>query len=261
MIPNLNVTYINAIAVEAGSAIMEVYEKDLSGSVAYKSDNSPLTLADKHSHDVICAKLRALYPEIPVISEEGKEISYESRKNWEWFWLVDPLDGTKEFIKKNGEFTVNIALIHKNQPVVGTIYVPAKKTLYFADRREGAFMSTEDNKITSINVSRKKSEIVAIGSRSHSSEKEKSILASFGVTTMFSAGSSLKFCLIAEGVADIYYREGPTMEWDTAAGQVIVECAGGTMVNAYNGAAFLYNKPSLLNEGFLCLGTEKRTFH
>jgi 3'(2'), 5'-bisphosphate nucleotidase len=249
---SIDIEQINRIALDAGRKILEVYvTADFTKIVDFKSNNSPLTLADKESHILIDRELKKLYPEIPVLSEEGRNIPYEERKNWKYFWLVDPLDGTKEFIKRNGEFTVNIALIENGKPVLGVIYAPAFERLYYAKKGEGAF-KREKGKTLKLSTVLKKENWIAIGSRSHSSPEEAEILKKYPVTNATSIGSSLKFCLLAEGQADIYYRHGPTMEWDTAAGQIILECSGGEMKDA-KGNSFIYNKEILTNGGFLCI--------
>ena len=245
---------INAIAVEAGKKIMEIYAMaDFSTITDFKADNSPLTLADKEANKIIEEGLKKLTPHIPVISEEGKDIPYEERKDWKEFWLVDPLDGTKEFIKRNGEFTVNIALICDGAPVMGTIYAPAFETLYFGDKANGAY-KTANGKTEKITVKTSRDNIVAVGSRSHASLEEQQILRNYNVTDTITSGSSLKFCMLAEGIADVYYRHGPTMEWDTAAGQAILEAAGGRMIKL-DAHVFTYNKTTFLNGSFLALGS------
>ncbi len=236
------------IVIEAGKAIMDIYHTDDFG-VEMKSDNSPLTKADKASNKVITESLREFYPDIPIISEEEKEIPYENRKNWRRFFLVDPLDGTKEFIKRNGEFTVNIALIEDGYPVFGIVSAPVLDDIYIGTKGEGAFKITKGVK-EEIKVNQNTGEgIIAVQSRSHAGEAEKEFLAKFNVVESISRGSSLKFCMVAEGKAHLYFRGGPTMEWDTAAGQGVVEAAGGMVENG--GRRFIYNKESLLNPGFL----------
>lgn len=236
---------------EAGKAIMEIYDTDF--SVEQKGDKSPLTLADKQSHQILSRFLRDQYA-FPVLSEEGRNITYEERRNWGPFWLLDPLDGTKEFIKKNGEFTVNIALIHAGSPVVGVVFVPAKDMLYYAVRDEGAY-KIEGGRTTRLPESKKPGPLTIVGSRSHASkefdEYVEKLKNTYGEVAFLTAGSSLKFCLVAEGLADIYPRLGPTMEWDTAAGQVIVEEAGGIVVEAGNNKPLTYNKENLLNPFFI----------
>jgi len=251
----IQVAKIISIAKIAGKAILNIYhDADFSQIVDFKSDNSPLTLADKAAHDVIVAHLEEVYPEIPIISEEGDEIPYEQRKEYDKFWLVDPLDGTKEFIKRNGEFTVNIALIHHGVPVMGVVYVPVVDVTYYGDRDEGAFMSEGSSVAREIQINSKQSDRIAVRSKSHPSPEEETVLQEYNVIESISRGSSLKFCMVAEGKADIYYRHGPTMEWDTAAGQAVVEAAGGKVLAGTGPDSFTYNKSSLLNSSFLCLG-------
>ena len=263
MTQKINVAAINEIAIAAGKAILEVYHHaDFAQVVNFKADDSPLTLADEASHNVIVPALQKLYPDIPIISEEGKDIPYETREAWEYFWLVDPLDGTKEFIKRNGQFTVNIALIHNHRPVLGVIYTPVTEELYFAaqegyadDITAGAHKKTADQDTVSLHVRSQTENRVAVRSSSHASEEEDQVLKQYKVTESIARGSSLKFCMVAEGKADIYYRHGPTMEWDTAAGQAIVEGAGGRVYIETSDQLFVYNKESLLNSGFLVLAT------
>lgn len=251
MTGSVDIKQINRIAQQAGKKIMEIYhDEDFSKVVDFKADDSPLTMADKEAHKVIAAELAALTPEIPVLSEEGKAISYEERRQWDTFWLVDPLDGTKEFIKRNGEFTVNIALIDGHRPVLGVIYVPATGTWYYGAQGAGAYKKTGDGAPVALKTASKKADRIAVKSRSHASDEEQEVLNQYGVTDFISVGSSLKFCMVAEGKADIYYRHGPTMEWDTGAGQAVLEAAGGAVVDE-NGP-FSYNKPSLLNGSFIC---------
>ena len=248
----LDINEINAIAIEAGAKIMDIYQNaDFSKIVDFKADSSPLTLADKEANLIIEARLSQI-SSTPILSEEGRSIEYQERENWNLFWCVDPLDGTKEFIKKNGQFTVNIALIENGQPVLGVIYAPAHDTLYYAKKGEGAFKK-EANKTIPLATLEKNSDWIAVGSSSHAAPEEVELLKKYPVTKSIAIGSSLKFCLLAEGKADIYYRHGPTMEWDTAAGQAILEISGGKMVNDKM-EAFVYNKKSLTNSGFLCLG-------
>ena len=247
----LDIEPVLKIAVEAGRAIMSVYEDEQAFSaVTFKEDSSPLTLADTLSHNIIAKGLISLHPDIPVLSEEGSDIEYELRKNWEYYWCVDPLDGTREFINRNGEFTVNIALIHRNMPVLGVIYVPCKDLLYYADA-SGSFKQIPQKEPLPIKADLHAQAWIALGSRSHSDASESDFLSAYPVTELLSAGSSLKFCLIAEGKAHIYYRKGPTMEWDTAAGHAIALASGAMFTNP-DGTPFLYNKPSLRNGSFVC---------
>lgn len=262
------------IAAEAGAAISDVYHTAF--EVSYKEDRSPLTMADQRSHAIILSRLTELSPRLPVLSEEGRDIPYKERKRWEYFWLVDPLDGTKEFVKRNGEFTVNIALIHGNKPVAGMIYIPEKKTYYFAAEGLGAYKLVSDNTNLprlSYNDLLKESQrlsagsriqqggrpLTIIGSRSHASKEfeefVKAMKQKYPDVAILSAGSSLKFCLVAEGMADVYPRFGPTMEWDTAAGQCIVEESGGVVVDMSR-KRLTYNKESLLNTDFIVCGSE-----
>lgn len=255
------------VSRQAGNAILEVYNSDF--TVQQKDDKSPLTLADRRSHEIIAAGLAGLqeWP-LPLLSEEGRNIVYDERKGWDMFWLVDPLDGTKEFVKRNGEFTVNIALIRNGRPILGVIYIPVKNVFYFASEGLGAYKLDNSNKLSSntleaiLNdsvmlplVTRHSSLITVIGSRSHMSvETERfvnDLKARHEKVDFMAAGSSLKFCLIAEGKADVYPRFGPTMEWDTAAGQVIVEQAGGRVLRAGSQEPLSYNKESLLNPSFI----------
>ncbi len=259
MISKVSIATINDIAQAAGRAILEVYHHaDFSQVVDFKDDHSPLTLADQAAHQIIAPALQEHYPTIPLISEEGKGVLYKDRQGWEYFWLVDPLDGTKEFIKRNGQFTVNIALIHRHRPVLGVIYTPVTEELYFAtqagyasDLEAGGYKQIPGGAMETLRVRRSPEKRVAVRSSSHASEEEEQVLRQYGVTESISRGSSLKFCMIAEGKADIYYRHGPTMEWDTAAGQAIVEAAGGKMFQETSDRPFTYNKESLRNGSFL----------
>ncbi|HYG51361.1 MAG TPA: 3'(2'),5'-bisphosphate nucleotidase CysQ [Flavobacteriales bacterium] len=245
-------------AVSGGEKIMEVYNSAF--AVEYKDDNSPLTLADKQAHDVIW---NTLHPTaIPILSEEGKTIPYEQRKNWTRLWIVDPLDGTKEFIKRNGEFTVNIALVENSYPVMGVIYVPVTRELYFASRA-GSFKCVVENSNLelALNTAQKLSPVPAkkgcriVASRSHMSPETEQYIEEkkkqFGRVDLVSKGSSLKFCMVAESVADFYPRYAPTMEWDTAAGQAIVEFAGRRVTDVATGKRMHYNRKELLNNWFL----------
>jgi 3'(2'), 5'-bisphosphate nucleotidase len=253
----ININDINRVAVAAGKRILEVYGTD-NFQVETKDDESPLTVADRLSHESIVAGLEALDLGFPILSEEGDPGDFEARKGWATFWCVDPLDGTKEFVKRNGEFTVNIALIDGRYPVLGVIYVPVADTLYYADA-QGAFMKVGDAPAVRLKVQGRSQNLVGVGSRSHSSEAEVQVMEMFGVTDTVSKGSSLKFCMVAEGKADVYFRKNPTMEWDTAAGQAVVEGAGGVVLNKQN-ERFHYNKEVLRNDSFLCLaypGTDK----
>ena len=269
-------------AKDAGRAILDVYGQDF--DISYKDDHSPLTLADRRSHSIIVSHLSDVSGEgLPILSEEGRSISYQERRRWEYFWMADPLDGTKEFIKKNDEFTVNIAQIHQNRPILGVIYVPVKDVLYFASEGLGAYrMDNSDilgsgtntpgkndaagllEKILAGSIKlpddkhrfeKKDSQITIVGSRSHATKELEAFIETmrkeYEQVEFISAGSSLKLCLVAEGRADIYPRLGPTMEWDTAAGQVIVEQAQGSVLNYEMDEPLRYNKKNLLNPWFI----------
>lgn len=246
---DIDLEFLSTLAREAGRAILEVYETDF--AVEQKADASPLTLADRRSHQLLSSGLQARYPEIPVLSEEGREVPYAIRRGWPVFWLVDPLDGTKEFIRKNGEFTVNIALIEGTVPTVGVIYLPVPDRLYLADIHHGCweYLPSGTRKLVMGN-SPPASPLRVVKSRSHPSPDLEALLAPLPAYESVSRGSALKFCSLATGEADFYPRLGPTWEWDTAAGQAIVTAAGGVMV-APDGTPFPYNKPNLVNGPFL----------
>jgi 3'(2'), 5'-bisphosphate nucleotidase len=245
---------IIAIARNAGDAIMEIYTKDF--SVEYKEDQSPLTEADQKANEIIVEGLSALNPNIPILSEEGRDIPYEERKNWEYFWMVDPLDGTKEFIKKNGEFTVNIALIHNGIPVLGVVYAPALDEMYWAKKGDSAYKNGQKLPLyTNLDTSKL---LRVVASKSHLSPETQEYIDQLAKTTetieCISKGSSLKLCMIAEGGADIYPRLAPTMEWDTAAADAIVRESGKMAYQLENNRPMLYNKQNLLNPYFVVKG-------
>jgi 3'(2'), 5'-bisphosphate nucleotidase len=276
-------------ALEAGKAILQVYHSDF--KVEVKVDKSPLTLADKRSHEIIINRLSKF--DIPILSEEGKNVPYAVRKKWDTYGLIDPLDGTKEFVKKNGEFTVNIALIRRRKPLGGVVFVPDKGTLYFALNELGSFKAHSSDLVEALDaefvasltgptfseenghldgmldkiigrskrlpmVSAPDRPFTIIGSRSHPSPELEEFVEvkrrEYREVKLISAGSSLKFCLVAEGGADIYPRTGPTMEWDTAAGQAIVENAGGRVLDYNTDDPLMYNKEKLLNPWFVVMG-------
>lgn len=246
-------TLLNAvisIAEQAGAAILDIYQQDSAAfNVTDKADNSPLTAADLASHQLIVNALQALTPELPILSEEAADISWDIRKTWQRYWLVDPLDGTKEFIKRNGEFTVNIALIEDGEPVLGVIYAPVLNKTYFAAKGEGAFVKTADT-TKPIQVAKPGSSVRVVGSRSHPSPELAGYLAQFVKHDMVPVGSSLKFCLVAEGSADVYPRFGPTMQWDTGAGHIIAQEAGATV--SFDGISRqVYQRENLLNPNFI----------
>ena len=242
--------HLCGIATQAGAAIMAIYDGD--HSVEIKEDSSPLTAADKASHQVILSGLQRHFPGIPILSEEGSEIPFAVRKNWRRFWLVDPLDGTKEFIKRNDEFTVNIALVEEKEPVLGVVYVPAQNKIYWGIKNQGAWVQEEGNLPRQTRVRRPDPEkgLTVVMSRSHPSPRLEEFLKPFKVAESLPVGSSLKLCVIAEGKADLYPRLGPTMEWDTAAGHAIVTAAGGR-VETEQGENLHYNKENLLNPFFI----------
>ena len=268
---NISRLLVHAViaAKKAGEAILEVYGSEF--SIERKADSSPLTVADKRSHEIITERLKGLQnARFPLLSEEGRDIPYGERREWKYYWLIDPLDGTKEFIRRNGEFTVNIALMYKDRPVAGVILVPAGDILYFAAEGRGSFKVSDTswiNDTLSVEELEEKSHrlpvktllktrpFTAIASRSHMSDETSSYLGGLkkehGEIEIISAGSSLKFCLVAEGAADVYPRFGPTMEWDTAAGQAIVEQSGGAVLHHKTGEPLRYNKESLLNPWFI----------
>jgi len=252
---------INA-SIEGGHAIKEVYASDF--AVEHKDDKSPLTLADKNCNEVIEQHLKETG--IPFLSEEGAKISFSERKDWQYSWLVDPLDGTKEFVKRNGEFTVNIALIHNGNPIMGVIYVPVKEELYFALEGLGSYkISDFTNEISDIEeliskadvlpIKNERDSYIIVGSRSHMSAETEAFFEQkkkeHGNVEVMAVGSSLKLCMVAEGKADAYPRYGPTMEWDTGAGHAIVKYAGFSVKQYKSSEDVVYNKENLLNPWFL----------
>ncbi len=248
---------LKEIAREAGSKILSVYESKDEQKIIYKEDESPLTLADKLSNEHIITKLQENFPQVKIISEENKTVSTEERQSYDCYWLVDPLDGTKEFIKRNGEFTVNIALVNKNTPVLGVIYVPVQDIMYWASYQEGAYKQEgkkEPQKIQAASFQKEDKGLFLVCSRSHLNEETKNFLAQFIEPQTVSMGSSLKFMLVAEGKAHVYPRLAPTMEWDTAAAQIIVEEAGGKVLAFPEKTPLVYNKNSLRNPSFLVYG-------
>jgi len=258
VLDQIDIQDIVKIAKDAGTAIMKIYNQDF--SVEYKTDNSPLTIADQKSNEIIVSALNQLpvnsllNQSIPILSEEGKRTPYDERKNWNYFWLIDPLDGTKEFVKRNGEFTINIALIHKKTPVLGVVYSPVLNLCYWAKSNEGAF---KDGKKLPLKTKRQRDVYKIVASRSHMSSETKDFIEAIDIDKekeVISIGSSLKICLVAEGEANIYPRLGPTMEWDTAAAHAIVNESNG-LFNKYldNGTyqQHLYNKKNLLNDWFV----------
>lgn len=246
---------ILGLVQDASQSIIEIYNSACFGIEA-KKDNSPVTLADKASHAILASGLNKLYPDIPVLSEEAKITPYAIRKEWECFWLIDPLDGTKEFILKNGEFTINLALIQKNKPVFGVVAAPAKKVVYFAGKEYGPYKKEKGSLLKIKAKKRAGKKLLVARTRSHKNKKEDVFISRLRPCEAIYAGSALKFCLVAEGRADIYLRGGPTMEWDTAAGQCIAAEAGAETFDL-GGNPFLYNKKSLLNPGLVCTANKK----
>ncbi len=267
----LSITAIEA-AIEAGKEIIKIYNQDF--DIEFKKDHSPLTTADKNANDIINSFL--LKTDIPIISEENKQAAYSVRKKWKLFWMVDPLDGTKEFIKRNGEFTVNIALIQDQKPILGVIYVPVIKELFFADvfeKKAFKYIVQTDLNIDSLNLfdsdktktfdsiqilkplKKLSQRIRVVGSRSHMNTETtdfiKTLKKQYKKVEIVSKGSSLKFCLLAEGKADIYPRFAPTMEWDTAAGHAICNAVGIQIIDINTQKELLYNKENLLNPSFI----------
>jgi 3'(2'), 5'-bisphosphate nucleotidase len=249
LLDKINIEDIKKIASDAGQAIMEIYNKDF--KVEYKEDHSPLTEADLKSNEIICKALEKLYPNIPTLSEENKLIEYDTRKEWDYYWCIDPIDGTKEFIKRNGEFTVNIALIYNGTPVLGIVYAPILNAMYSAKKGEGAFLN---GKKLPLKINTKKDEILyVVASKSHLSEETQEFIDNLDAKEIVqvSKGSSLKLCMIADGSADIYPRLAPTMEWDTAAADVIVRESGKMTYQFEMDKPVVYNKENLLNPWFV----------
>jgi 3'(2'), 5'-bisphosphate nucleotidase len=262
MILSKNIELAIKASLLAGNEILKVYNTD-DFEIKIKSDDSPLTKADQKAHKVIVDVLKET--NLPILSEEGRNIPYDERSKWDYYWLVDPLDGTKEFIKRNGEFTVNIALIHNQKPIVGVIYVPVTKDLYFSENEIGAYKTInvdfESNFEQIINLGFKlpfmleNEGFTVVGSRSHMSSETEDFIAKLkkvhGELVFMSRGSSLKICMVAEGLANIYPRFAPTMEWDTAAGHAIAIGSGCSVTQSDEKTPVLYNKKDLLNPWFI----------
>ena len=249
MLEQININDIEKIAKDAGKAIMEIYIRDF--QVDYKDDKSPLTEADTKSNEIICEALERLHPDIPMLSEENKMVEFSERQNWEYYWCIDPIDGTKEFIKKNDEFTINIALIHKNTPVLGIVYAPAIEKMYVAKQGEGAFLNGQRLPLQTNNTPDEKLYVVA--SKSHLSDETQEFIDNLDAKEIeqVSKGSSLKLCMVATGEADIYPRLAPTMEWDTAAADAIVRESGKMTYQFESNEPMVYNKENLLNPWFV----------
>ena len=248
MLNTIQIEDIMAIAKDAGEVVMEIYQRDF--DIEYKDDTSPLTEADLASNNVLIKALQKY--NLPILSEEGKSIAYSERKEWEYYWCIDPIDGTKEFIKKNDEFTVNIALIHINTPVLGVVYAPALGEMYNAQKGEGAFKNGQKLPLKQNDFPQ--NSLVVVASKSHLSEETQVFIDEIAKTTdtitQQSRGSSLKLVMVAEGEADIYPRLAPTMEWDTAAADAIVRESGKMTYQFENDEPMVYNKENLLNPWF-----------
>jgi len=250
---------LTVVSKLAGDAILEIYNSEELG-VENKSDDSPLTKADLASNKVICDGLERISPEIPIISEENDKIDAETRKAWNYCWIVDPLDGTKEFIKRNGEFTTNIALVKGDKVIAGVVYIPVLEEMYYAVKGKGAFM-VKENKTSTLNASKfahSDEGLRLVCSRSHLNEATQAFVDKYKNPSLIAKGSSLKFLSIAKGEADIYPRLAPTMEWDTCAAQIILEEAGGKVIQADTHSKVIYNKENLLNPHFIAMGSESK---
>jgi 3'(2'), 5'-bisphosphate nucleotidase len=250
---------VRMLAVEASEWILEIYTTAF--GVTAKDDDSPLTAADLAAHHAILAGLHRLTPDIPVLSEESAGVPFSERSQWRRYWLVDPLDGTKEFIQRNGQFTVNIALIEEHEPVLGVVRVPVTGLCYVAARGHGAFREEPGQPPSRITVKplQPAQPVRVVGSRSHGGPGLQKFVAALGAHELVTIGSSLKFCQVADGSADVYPRLGPTSEWDTAAAQCVVEVAGGRVVSAETGEPLRYNtRESLLNPYFIVYGDASR---
>jgi 3'(2'), 5'-bisphosphate nucleotidase len=244
------------IAIAAGQVILDVYNNVEDVEITKKDDDSPLTIADRKANTLICDGLKQLEIIYPIISEENKAIPYEERKNYDYYWLVDPLDGTKEFIKRNGEFTVNIALIHNNAPVMGVVYAPVLGELYWGIKGEGAFQLKAGNvkQLKANAFSMGDTGLRVVASRSHLNAETQTYVNKLNTPELVSKGSSLKFLLMATADADLYPRLAPTMEWDTAAAQIVLEEAGGKVLQYGTDEPLKYNKENLLNPYFVASG-------
>ena len=240
------------VSLEAGSSIMDIYENDLEIDIQTKSDASLVTKADMISHSIIKKRLKEITPEIPIISEEDSKINFSERSAWNDYWLIDPMDGTKEFINRNGEFTVNIALINNNSPVFGVIHVPTEGNTYWGTEETGSYLLKSNYESTKLGVTQDiRSPVRIVCSRSHPSKELNTVLKKIKDYETIHIGSSLKFCLVASGKADCYPRLGPTSEWDTAAGEIIARSAGAIVVNLDNEALKYNSKEGYINPSFL----------
>lgn len=267
VLDSMDIKTIFPVVLKAGKEILSVYQEEV--EVSYKDDSSPLTEADRRSHEVLVEGLQALYPEIPILSEEDAKISFEVRKEWKQYWLIDPLDGTKEFIKKNGEFTVNVALVENNTPIYGVVYAPVTGELYWGVEGEGAWKaeaSSENGYVGEAQTlplfQQDPDKVVVVASRSHSSPETVAFLDQVEQLEpnreleVLSRGSSLKLCMVAEGKAELYPRLAPTMEWDTAAADAVVRGAGGVVYHYPHENFMQYNKENLLNPFFVVVSSQ-----
>ena len=239
------------IADEASEKVLHIYQSDF--KVSYKEDESPITAADVASHDIIIKGLREISRDIPILSEEGAQATWEERKHWRRFWLVDPIDGTKEFAQRTGEFTVNIALIENGEPVMGVVTAPALNEAFWGIKGEGASKRDRTGQVHRIRVAESQATKRVVASKNHLNDETRAFIETLGEHKTIQAGSSLKFSRIAEGQADIYPRMGPTSEWDTAAAHAVLLAAGGN-VNALDGKPLRYGKENVLNPYFVAAG-------
>jgi 3'(2'), 5'-bisphosphate nucleotidase len=235
---------------KAAEQILEVYNnEEFAAEIEWKEDLSPLTVADKRSHEYLASQLILDFPGIPLMSEEAVQLPFEERRRWQRYWCLDPLDGTKEFIKRNDQFTINLALIENGRPVLGFIHVPVMGCTYWAAHGLGAYVF-QDGDSCRISANRKETDWIAVGSGSHGADEERVYLSQFPIAETIKVGSALKFCMIASGQADVYFRSGPTMEWDTAAGHILVEEAGARLEYLSENLQH-YNKQHLVNPSFI----------
>lgn len=253
MTTEITVEKLGEIAKAAGDTILSFYGDE---AIAIKSNQTPLTQADLAAHALICEALKTLTPDIPILSEESDDIAYDERKTWERYWLIDPLDGTREFINQNGEFTVNMALIVEHEPVVGVVYAPVRKELYCAVKGRGATMTDAEGRVESLTVRKCPGMPTVMTSRSHQSKQLQEYLNHMSGGRREPMGSSLKFCILAKGEADCYPRFAPTSEWDVAAGHCILREAGGEVLTR-EGALRYNTKESLVNPAFVAVGDTK----
>jgi 3'(2'), 5'-bisphosphate nucleotidase len=248
---------LTKIVLEAAEKIMSIYNAG-TYEVQVKSDDSPVTMADIAANDIICAGLKEI-SDFPFISEENMQIDYNDRKDYKTYWLIDPLDGTKEFVKRNGEFTINVALIENNIPVVGVVQAPALNELYYAAKGHGAFLEKNGKtcRLSCSSFDAKDKNLRIPSSLSFINNDTKNFITQYDEPIVIGRGSALKFMMIANAEADLYPRLAPTMEWDTAAPQIIIEEAGGTLIDLAINSSMVYNKPSLVNNGFVAFSIKK----